>query len=235
MVQKTMPIIHFSSFLPVTTMILQAVPPTKDVTGKVSKAAKVENFDQLRDVLNSNARLLILDLEFYQDQQKNQNGVAQIAGRMYERHISFDYHLYGRNMSADRQLAFLRQYDVCLSEASTYTIDEIFRRIFRFIATEQPDYIVSWDNSTDFELLNREANRLKIPKEERPWRTIQSLDLEKLVAKEVWKNKNAISLEKMCRLLHLPAIKFHQAQNDVLAIEQILKFYARDLSQELNV
>ena len=91
-----------------------------------------------------------------------------------------------------------------------------------------------WDNGTDFESLNYEANRLKIRKEDRPWRTIQSLDLEKLVAKEVWKSKSGISLEKMCRLLHLPRVKYHQAQNDVIAIEQILKFYARDLERELN-
>ncbi|MRN06549.1 hypothetical protein EAI26_03945 [Lactobacillus sp. 0.1XD8-4] len=234
MAQDTVPVIRFGSFLPVTTMLLQAMPTIKDKNDVGSKAAKVDNFDQLRQVLNSDARLLILDLEFYQDQQKKQNCVAQIAGRMYESHSSFDYHLYGRNMSADRQLAFLRQYDVRFSETSTYTIEEIFQRVFQFIAAERPDYIVSWDNSTDFELLNREANRLKIPKEKRPWRTIRPLDLEKLIAKEVWKNKSAISLEKMCRLLHLPPVKFHQAQNDVIAIEQIMKFYARDLSRELN-
>lgn len=81
---------------------------------------------------------------------------------------------------------------------------------------------MSWDNGTDFETLNYEANRLKIRKEERSWRMIQSLDLKKLVAKEVWKSKTGISLEKMCRLLRLPRVKHHQAQNDVLAIEQIL-------------
>lgn len=230
MEEETMPIIHFGSFLPVTTMILQAAP----LNAQEQRSPAVKNFAQLRQVLNSKARLLILDLEFYQDQQKKRNCVAQIAGRIFEGHRSFNYYLYGRNMAADRQLAFLKQYDLRLSEVSSYDIAAIFQRIFRFIEAEQPDYLVSWDNSTDFELLNREANRLKIPKDQRPWRTIQSLDLEKLVAKEVWKNKSAISLEKMCRLLHLPPVKYHQAQNDVYAIEQILKFYALDLGRELN-
>lgn len=70
-----------------------------------------------------------------------------------------------------------------LSEVNGYEVRQIFNRIFHFIAVERPDYIVSWDNGTDFESLNYEANRLKIRKEDRPWRTIQSLDLEKLVAK----------------------------------------------------
>ncbi|GGI63888.1 hypothetical protein [Limosilactobacillus caviae] len=232
--QDTTPIIHFGSFLPITTMILQSLPMKEKSSSVGGKASKIEDFNQLRQVLNGDARLLILDLEFYQDQKKHKNCVAQIAGRMFEGHSSFNYHLYANNMPADRQLSFLQQYDLRFSEAATYSIEQIFQRIFNFIDIEQPDYIVSWDNSTDFELLNREANRLKLAKDERPWRTIQSLDLERLVAKEVWKNKSGISLEKMCRLLHFPPVKYHQAQNDVVAIEQILKFYARDLWRELN-
>lgn len=227
-----MSVVHFSSFAPVTEMILQSLPAVKDKEDQ--KAPAIKNFDQLRQRLNSHARFLILDLEFFQDQQKHRNGVAQIAGKMFETQNSFNYYLYAQSMSAERQLAFLRQYDLRLSEVNGYEIRQIFNRIFHFIAVERPDYIVSWDNGTDFESLNYEANRLKIRKEDRPWRTIQSLDLEKLVAKEVWKSKSGISLEKMCRLLHLPRVKYHQAQNDVMAIEQILKFYACDLERELN-
>lgn len=232
MSDKLMPIIHFGSFLPITTMILKAAPQNK--VNETSKAPAVKDFTQLRKVLNSDARLLILDLEFYQDQQNNQHGVAQIAGKMFNHYSGFNYHLYGRNMSIDRQLTFLKQYDLRFSEVETYKTAAIFQRIFRFIENEQPDYLVSWDNSTDFDMLNREANRLHIPKDQRPWRTIRPLDLEKLVAKEVWKNKSGISLEKMCRLLHLPPIKHHQAQNDVTAIEQVLRFYALDLGRELR-
>lgn len=226
------PIISFSSFLPITEMIMQADQQTAG-EGE-SRASAVKNFDQLRNVLRSDARLLIMDLEFYKDPQKNQNCPAQIAGKMFEGHASFNYHLFGTNMPAERQVAFLRQYDLRFSETDRYQAAEVIRRIMAFVEAEQPDYIVSWDNSTDFSLLNREANRMGLPKDQRPWRTIRPLDLEKLVAKEVWNNKNAISLEKMCTLLHLPAVKHHRAQNDVKAIEQILKFYALDLGRELN-
>ena len=160
--------------------------------------------------------------------------LPRLQGECLKHKAAFNYYLYAQNMSAERQLAFLRQYDLRLSEVNEYEVRQIFNRIFHFIAVERPDYIVSWDNGTDFESLNYEANRLKIRKEDRPWRTIQSLDLVKLVAKQVWKSKSGISLEKMCRLLHLPRVKYHQAQNDVIAIEQILKFYARDLARELN-
>ncbi|WP_225430864.1 hypothetical protein [Limosilactobacillus reuteri] len=178
-----MSVVHFSSFAPVTEMILQSLPAVKDKEDQ--KAPAIKNFDQLRQRLNSHARFLILDLEFFQDQQKHRNGVAQIAGKIFETQNSFNYYLYAQNMSAERQLAFLRQYDLRLSEVNGYEVRQIFNRIFHFIAVERPDYIVSWDNGTDFESLNYEANRLKIRKEDRPWRTIQSLDLEKLVAKEV--------------------------------------------------
>ena len=162
-----MSVVHFSSFAPVTEMILQSLPAVKDKEDQ--KAPAIKNFDQLRQRLNSHARFLILDLEFFQDQQKHRNGVAQIAGKIFETQNSFNYYLYA-----------LR-----LSEVNGYEVRQIFNRIFHFIAVERPDYIVSWDNGTDFESLNYEANRLKIRKEDRPWRTIQSLDLEKLVAKEV--------------------------------------------------
>lgn len=225
-------VVHFSSFAPITSMLLQ-VQPTNDQQSTDLKAKAVKNFDQLRAVLNSSARLLILDLEFFQDTHQR-NRVAQIAGRMYRTHATFNYKLFATSMPPERQLAFLKQSNLRYSEVNTYQIEQILQRVTRFIELERPDYIVSWDNGTDFNVLNQVANKLKIPKEQRPWRIIQSLDLEKLVAKEVWKSKNAISLEKMCRLLHLPHYKFHQAQNDVLAIEQVLKFYSLNLDRELN-
>lgn len=225
-------VVHFSSFAPITSMLLQVQPANGQQSTNL-KAQAVKNFDQLRAVLNSRARLLILDLEFFQDTHQR-NRVAQIAGRMYQTHMTFNYKLYATSMPPERQLAFLKQSNLRYSEVEEYQIASVLQRFNQFIASQQPDYIVSWDNSTDFNLLNQAANKLKIPQKQRPWCNIQSLDLEKLIAKEVWKNKSAISLEKMFRLLHLPRVKFHQAQNDVWAIEQVLKFYSLDLDRELN-
>ena len=69
-----MSVVRFSSFAPVTEMILQSLPAEKDKEDQ--KAPAIKNFDQLRQRLNSQARFLILDLEFFQDQQKHRNGVA---------------------------------------------------------------------------------------------------------------------------------------------------------------
>lgn len=82
MLKNGMSVVRFSSFAPVTEMILQSLPAAKDK--EEQKAPAIKNFDQLRQRLNSQARFLILDLEFFQDQQKHRNGVAQIAGKMFE-------------------------------------------------------------------------------------------------------------------------------------------------------
>lgn len=58
-----MSVVHFSSFAPVTEMILQSLPAVKDKEDQ--KAPAIKNFDQLRQRLNSHARFLILDLEFF--------------------------------------------------------------------------------------------------------------------------------------------------------------------------
>ena len=103
MLKNGMSVVSFSSFAPVTEMILQSLPAEKDK--EEQKAPAIKNFDQLRQRLsqrlNSKARFLILDLEFFQDQQKHRNGVAQIAGKMFETQNSFNYHLYAQNMSAE--------------------------------------------------------------------------------------------------------------------------------------
>lgn len=63
MLKDGMPVVHFSSFAPVTEMILQSLPVEKDK--EAQKAPAIKNFDQLRQRLNSQARFLILDLEFF--------------------------------------------------------------------------------------------------------------------------------------------------------------------------
>jgi len=51
MLKDGMPVVHFSSFAPVTEMILQSLPVEKDK--EAQKAPAIKNFDQLRQRLNS--------------------------------------------------------------------------------------------------------------------------------------------------------------------------------------
>lgn len=75
--------IHFSSLFPISQYIMVGQNlngPAAAPVGR-AKAAPVESLTQLRAVLNGSARLLILDLEFFQ--AGNQNHIFQLAGRIY--------------------------------------------------------------------------------------------------------------------------------------------------------
>lgn len=227
--------IYFSSFSPLARSILagcniaapSATPPTK------AKASAVKDLNQLRTVLNSPARLLILDLEFFQ--AGKQNHIFQLAGRMYEQSASFNYYFFNNQQTDNRQLQFLRRYDVPFSQAQQFTVKQQLPRIINLVRRLALDYIVSWDNSLDFKSLQQAANGLSIPKQDRFWNTVQAIDLEWLVAQQVWQGQRALGLKRMCQLLNLPQFKFHHAQHDVRAIKAILKFYSRDLSRELSI
>ena len=227
--------IHFTSLFPISQYITIGPNLNKHAVASVgkAKAAPVENLNQLRAVLNGSTKLLILDLEFFQ--AGNQNHIFQLAGRVYNQAEKFNYYFFNSQQTDTRQLQFLRRYDVPFSQAQQFTVKHQLPRIIKLVDSLAPDYLVSWDNSQDFKALQRAANRLAIPKQNRFWNTVQAIDLEKLVAQQVWNGQKALGLKKMCQLLNLPPFKFHQAQHDVRAIEAILKFYSLDLSRELLV
>ena len=224
--------VQISSFLPFTRTLLtdRQAQPTPTYQPR-AKAALVQNLSQLRTVLNSDARLLILDLEFFQVGQ--QQHISQLAGRLYDQPVSFNYYFYHDQQSGNRQLQFLRRYDVPLSQAPHFTIKHQLPRVVALVDQLAPDYIVSWDNHLDFKALQAAADRQCLSKNRRFWNTVQSLDLEQLIAQQVWQGQKTLGLKKMCQLLNLPAVEFHKAHNDVKAIEWLLKFYAHDLGQEL--
>lgn len=226
--QGTPPLpVQISSFLPLTRELLR-VPVTTPVA---EKAVPVPDFTRLRQVLNSHQRLLILDLEFFQTSK--QHHISQIAGRVYDRPEQFNYYFFDELQSGNRQLQFLRRYDVPLSAAARFTVKAQLSRVTSLVNQLAPDYIVSWDNRLDFKALQQAALQVGIPADQRFWNTVQSIDLERLIAQQVWQNQKSLGLKKMCQLLNLPMVEFHQAQNDVQAIEWVLKFYARDLVREL--
>lgn len=222
--------VHISSFLPLTGTLLKATTVTTTSPRKKT-APVVADLDHLRRILNGPQRLLILDLEFFQ--AGKQHHISQIAGRLYEQPVKFNYYFFNDQQSGNRQLQFLQHYDVPLSVAAQFTIKEQLSRVVNLVNQLMPDYIVSWDNSLDFKALQQAAQSIGIPADQRFWNTIQPLDLEQLIAQQVWQNQKSLGLKRMCQLLNLPMVEFHQAQNDVRAIEWILQFYSHDLGREL--
>lgn len=86
--------IHFSSLFPISQYIMVGQNlngPAAAPVGR-AKAAPVESLTQLRAVLNGSARLLILDLEFFQ--AGNQNHIFQLAGRIYGQAEKFNYYFF---------------------------------------------------------------------------------------------------------------------------------------------
>lgn len=224
--------IRFSSLFPLSQALLTVQDTTNQTTVK-TKADPVQTIEQLRTVLNSSARLLILDLEFFQSGK--QNHIFQLAGRLYNQPASFNYYFFNNQQTDARQLQLLRRFDVPFSQAQRFTVKYQLPRIIALVRNLAPDYIVSWDNHQDFKALQQAANRLAIPKHDRFWNTVQPVDLERLVSQQVWQGQKALGLKKMCQLLNLPQVKFHHAHHDVRAIEAILKFYSLDLGRELWV
>lgn len=109
--------IHFSSLFPISQYIMVGQNlngPAAAPVGR-AKAAPVESLTQLRAVLNGSARLLILDLEFFQ--AGNQNHIFQLAGRIYGQAEKFNYYFFNSQQTETRQLQFLRRYDVPFSQA----------------------------------------------------------------------------------------------------------------------
>lgn len=92
--------------------------PVNNTLVEIDPQAKktIQTFDQLRQVLNSNANILILDLEFYHTTDGKQL-VSEIAGRAYGTTDYFYYTIFDCDrMTPADQLAFLRKtnltYDV---------------------------------------------------------------------------------------------------------------------------
>lgn len=74
-----MSVVHFSSFAPVTEMILQSLPAVKDKEDQ--KAPAIKNFDQLRQRLNSHARFLIWTLSFFRISRSIEMALLRLRGR----------------------------------------------------------------------------------------------------------------------------------------------------------
>ena len=192
-----------------------------------------KSLDELRGILNSSQKLLSLDFEFYTDPKGN-NWLREIAGKQFGSSLYFQYHLFNGEMTPERQLAFLQEYDMPYSEARKNNYFKIRRHLIDILASIRPDYVVSWGNSTDFNALDREEQRAHIRQKYRMAIDIPRIDLASLVGKEVFAGSSTLSLEKMGKLLGIKGTEpRHVALNDVRLIDRILQFYARDLNEDL--
>lgn len=191
------------------------------------------DFDTLRQLLNSKARVLTLDFEFYQD-DTNLQWISELAGKLYGSAQTFHYDFYSPLMSAERQLKFLREFDEPFSEIQRYEYSRVRPHLAAILRQLQPDYLVSWGNAVDFRALDREEERANIPQKKRLLAGIPRIDLADLLRDQVFDGEKTLSLEKMGKLLNIKGTEpRHVALNDVRLIDAILQFYAGDLNQEI--
>lgn len=219
---------------PVTDM-KQPVNRDNIDAGKISSPVPVQTFDRLRQVLNSDANILILDLEFYLTSD-GQQLISEVAGRVYGTNDYFYYTIFDCDrMTPADQIAFLKKTNLTYDVARQYNLNRIMKRVRRFIDQRNISYIASFDNAADFRTLNKEAKRWKWAKQNCFWRYLQPIDLEKIIRDEVFSGQQSISLKKLIRLLNLRIAgeRFHQAAHDVQYINMALQFYAQYQMEEV--
>ena len=194
----------------------------------------IETLKALRQVLNSPANVLILDLEFYGTGAENTH-VGQLAGRIFGRHEQFNYTVFQpSDMAPVQQLKFLKTTNFTYQEAIKFNLDTTMRKIQNFIQRQPIDYLLSYDNHFDLHVLNGEAQRHQWPAERCFWQQIQLIDLAAILKTDALNGKAMVSLRSLVGLLGLRReLPFHEAQNDVEYINRVLQIYALDANQNL--
>lgn len=208
---------------------------TDPETVTITSDKAVQSFDQLRQILNSDANILILDLEFYHT-STGQQLVSEIAGRVYGTNDYFYYTIFDCDqMTPADQLDFLRKTNLTYDVARRFNLKRIMKRVRTFIDQRDINFIASFDNAGDFRTLDAEAKRWKWPSKNCFWRHLGQIDLEKIIRDEVFSGQQSISLKKLIRLLNLQTDgeRFHQAAHDVQYINMALQFYSHYLKEEL--
>ncbi|EEW53949.1 hypothetical protein [Limosilactobacillus antri] len=200
----------------------------------ISKSGREpQTLDELRQLLNSGKRLLSLDFEFYND-PKGTPWIREIAGKQFGSPTYFQYRLFNKEMTPERQLEFLQEWDIPYSETVNHSYFQIRNHLSAILNTIHPDYVVCWGDAIDFNALDREEQRAHIKQKHRLTISIPRIDLARLVGQAVFQNRTTLSLEKMGKLLGIKGTDpRHVALNDVRLLDRILQFYARDLNEDL--
>lgn len=192
-----------------------------------------QTLDELRQLLNSGQKLLVLDFEFYTD-PKGTQWIREVAGKQFGTSTYFQYQLFNREMTPERQLELLQEWDTPYSETVNHDYFQIRNHLSAILKMIYPDFVVCWGDAIDFNVLDREEQRIHIKQKDRLTVSIPRIDLARLVGREVFQNRTTLSLEKMGKLLGIKGTEpRHVALNDVRLLDRILQFYARDLNEDL--
>ncbi|MCZ0891045.1 hypothetical protein [Ligilactobacillus saerimneri] len=93
---------------------------------------------------------------------------------------------------------------------------------------------MSYDNHLDWRILNEEAKRYHWTPDQCFWKKPQDLDLEAILRQDALAGKTGISLQSLVGLLGINReLPFHQAQNDVTYMAQVLQYYAHNINEEI--
>lgn len=212
--------------------ISSAVDSTAELAAPKTEAAAqlptITTIAGLREVLNSNFNILILDMEFY----GTGSGalIRQIAGRIYGTHEQFHYSVFNSTrMKANEQLKFLRKTNFTFQQAAQYDSTVVVKRINEFLQRQPVSYLLSFDNNLDLTCLEHEAKTHHWKDELQFWHRLKLIDLSKIVRESALDGKLNISLSGLVKILGLSSeLHFHQAANDVAYIDRILNFYSQD-------
>lgn len=193
---------------------------------------EVTSLVELRQVLNSTAQILILDLEFYGGKGTR---VAQLAGQVYGSHERFNYLVFAPEAMTDaQQLKFLKETNLPYLDATKLDLTAVIERVNQFMHRQQIDYILGYDNHLDWRILNEEAKRYHWTPDQCFWKKPQDLDLEAILRQDALAGKTGISLQSLVGLLGINReLPFHQAQNDVTYMARVLQYYAHNINEEI--
>lgn len=189
-------------------------------------------FDDLRRHLG---RALVLDLEFYQDSNDEENHprMAQIAGTILggtSKHTAFNGFVFDpTHMDNGQQIDFLKEHDLTYKQALQCNSDAIMSQVKSFIKANAIDTIISWGNSLDFSVLRNEGYSDIIPGQ------MNALDLENVLNQINKKKDVSLNLANYCNMLNLTNDgKWHDALDDARMIKKVCNLYLNVLTQPLE-
>lgn len=184
-------------------------------------------FQELSKILNSKHNCLILDLEFFVSNNPN-NGrrPRQIAGKVFNTTVHFNYITFSGDMTEHDQMQLLKDTDLRYSEATKLKIKSVLSRIGKIVKDQSVKYIISYDNHLDFKTIKDES-KFDI------FNNTTAIDLSSILRENLFDHSSqAPSLENFCKLLNLQnSDKYHDAYSDVLMIDRICQRYAYDLNE----
>lgn len=192
-----------------------------------------QNFRELAAILNSPKVVVSLDCEFYQD-DAGEMWLRQLAIKQFGTSNILAYQFFDDAMPAERQLDFLKKYDMTFSQARKLRYVKLRKHIVAALKQINPDFVVGWGSDNDLKVLDREEMRAHIKQKKRLSINVPKIDLAQIIQQEVFGGKATLSLAKMGKLLGIDGfVPRHVAKNDVLLLDAVLQFYAHDFNAEI--